>query len=446
MRRMTRSPARFPPRVLAVVAIAFGVAAASGHAAAPPAPAGEALVFTVTLDDAIHPIAARYLKESIERANRENAALLIVKLDTPGGWLNSTEEMIREITGSRVPVVVFVNGSKAASAGFFITIAADVAVMAPGTRIGAAHPVAAMGEIPKDSPMMAKIENDAAAYARSLANNRGRNEKVAEEVVRKSSAFTEREALKLRLIDYVCRDEGEILSVLDGKTIRRFDGRSETLRLGRVRIVSLDMSTRERLLSVLANPTVAVFLLFAGLVGLYVEFTHPGLIAPGVIGGICLLLFALASQILPLSWVGVVLVALGLTMFLLELKVASYGTLTAGGIVCLVLGGMMLFKGAPSAPGIGAARWAILSIAGTAGLIMAILTTLVVRVSRHTPTTGSAGLVGERGTALTDLAPAGRVFVHGEYWNARAARPIQKGTAVRVTRVQDLALEVEEVS
>lgn len=293
---------------------------------------------------------------------------------------------------------------------------------------------------------MAKIENDAAAYARSLASNRGRNEKVAEEVVRKSSAFTEREALKLRLIDYVCRDEGEILSVLDGKTIRRFDGRSQTLHLDRVRVVSLDMSTRERLLSVLANPMIAVFLLLAGVVGLYVEFTHPGLIAPGVIGGICLLLFALSWQILPMSWVGVALVVLAIAMFLLELKVPSYGMLTVGGIVCLVLGSLMLFKGAPSTPGIGAARWTILSIAGTAGLIMAILTTLVVRVSRHTPTTGSVGLVGERGTALTDLAPAGRVFVHGEYWNARAARPIQKGTAVRVTRVQDLALEVEEVS
>jgi membrane-bound serine protease (ClpP class) len=446
MRRMTRVPAGFLFRVLAMVAIATGAAAASGAAPALSSPAGEALVFTVTLDDAIHPISARFLKVAIARANHEDAALLILKLDTPGGFLNSTEEMVREITSSRVPVVVFVNGSKAASAGFFITIAADVAVMAPGTRIGAAHPVAVMGEIPKDSPMMAKIENDAAAYARSLANNRGRNEKVSEEIVRRSSAFTEREALRLRLIDYVCRDEGEILSTLDGKTIRRFDGRSETLHLARVRVVSLDMSTRERLLSVLANPTVAVFLLFAGLVGLYVEFTHPGLIAPGVIGGICLLLFALASQILPLSWVGVALVALGLTMFLLELKVTSYGTLTVGGIVCLVLGGMMLFKGTPSAPGMSAARWAILSIAGTAGFIMAILTTLVVRVSRRRPSTGSEGLVGERGTALTDLAPAGRVFVHGEYWNARAARPIQKGTAVRVTRVQDLAIEVEEVS
>lgn len=294
--------------------------------------------------------------------------------------------------------------------------------------------------------MMAKIENDAAAYARSLASNRGRNEKVSEEIVRRSSAFTEREALKLKLIDYVCRDEGEILSVLDGRTIRRFDGRTETLRLGRVRVVSLDMSTRERLLSVLANPTVALFLLFAGVVGLYIEFTHPGMIAPGVVGGVCLLLFALASQILPMSWVGVALVVLAIAMFLLELKVPSYGTLTAGGIVCLILGALMLFKGAQGVPGIGVARWAILSIAGTAGLIMAILTTLVVRVSRRKPTTGSVGLVGERGTALTDLDPKGRVFVHGEYWNARAARPIGKGAAVRVTRVQDLALEVEEVS
>src|SRR5437867_378157 len=209
--------------------------AAGGRAASTPpsatAPAPEGIVYTITLDSVIHPIAARLVKEAIETANDRNARLIIIKMDTPGGLVTSMEEIVKTITSSRVPVVVFVNGSKAASAGFFITIAADVAVMAPGTRIGAAHPVPAVGEIPKDSPMMAKIENDLAAYARSLASNRGRNEKEAEEAVRKSAAFTEREALRLRLIDYICRDETEILSVLDGKTIRRFDGTSTTLHL-----------------------------------------------------------------------------------------------------------------------------------------------------------------------------------------------------------------------
>ncbi len=430
-------------RAAGVALVLLACAALAG--AAPPAPAGEGVVFTITLDDVIYPIAAHYLKESLTRANEQGAALVIIKLNTPGGLVSSMEEMITAITSSRAPVVVFVNGTKAASAGFFLTISADVAVMAPGTRIGAAHPVLAIGDLPKDSPIMAKVENDLAAYARSLATNRGRNSKAAEEAVRKSSAYTEQEALKLGLIDYVCHDEGEILRILDGRTIRRFDGRKETLRLNRVRIVSLDMTARERFLSFLADPTLALFLLFAGIVGLYVEFTHPGMIAPGIVGGICLLLFAFASQALPVNWVGVALVTLGIALFLLELKIPSYGTLTIGGVACLVLGALMLFRSPEGVPGVAVARWAILSISASAAFIMAILTTLVVRVAQRRPTTGSSGIVGEEGTALTDIAPEGRVFVHGEYWNARAGRPIGKGARVRVTNVRDLRLDVEEV-
>jgi membrane-bound serine protease (ClpP class) len=418
---------------------------AFGAAEAPTSP-GEGVVYSVTLDDVIHPISARFLKEAIQKANDERAILLIVKLDTPGGLGSSMEEMIRAITSSRVPVVVFVNGSKAASAGFFLTIAADVAVMAPGTRIGAAHPVAVVGEIPKDSPMMAKVENDAAAYARTLAANRGRNAKAAEEAVRKSSAFTEREALDLRLIDFICHDEAEVLRVLDGRKVRRFDGTTEVLRLGRVRLQSLDMSGREKFLSMLADPTLAVLLLSIGMLGLYVEFTHPGLIFPGVIGGVCLLLFALATQTLPVNWVGVALIALAITLFLLELKVASYGMLTLGGIACLILGSLILFKPSPDGiPELRVARGAIVAIAGTAGVIMAMLTALVVRSHRLRTTTGAQGLVGEEGTALTDLDPEGRVFAHGEYWNARSRGPIRKGARVRVLSVRDLMLEVEEV-
>src|SRR5881296_3934473 len=269
---------------LPLALLALGVAGVVAASDPPATESSEGLVYSVTLNDALHPVTARYLKEAIQKANEARARLLILKLDTPGGLVSSVEEMVKDITSSRVPIVVFVNGSKAASAGFFITIAADVAVMAPGTRIGAAHPVLAVGEIPKDSPMMAKIENDLAAYARSLANNRGRNEKEAELAVRKSSAFTEREALKLRLIDYICRDESEILAVLDGKTIRRFDGTSTTLHLQGARIESMDISLRDRLLTYLADPTIALILLLVGVVGLYVEFTHPGMIAPGVTG------------------------------------------------------------------------------------------------------------------------------------------------------------------
>jgi membrane-bound serine protease (ClpP class) len=427
-------------------ALGVGCLALLALGAAPAQPAGEGVVYTVTLDDVIQPIATHYLKESLDRANGQQAALIIIKLNTPGGLVTSMEEMITAITSSRAPVVVFVNGTKAASAGFFLTISADVAIMAPGTRIGAAHPVLAIGDLPKDSPMMAKVENDLSAYARSLATNRGRNARAAEEAVRKSSAYTEQEALKLGLIDFICHDEGQVLRVLDGRTIRRFDGTRQTLHLAQVRIVSLDMTARERFLSFLADPTLALLLLFAGVVGLYVEFTHPGMIAPGIIGGICLLLFAFASQALPLNWTGVALVVLGIVLFLLELKIPSYGTLTAGGVACLVLGGLMLFRSPEGLPGVGVARGAILSISFSAALIMAILTTLVVRAARRRPTTGAAGILAEMGTALTDIDLEGRVFVHGEYWNARSGRPIRQGARVRVTGVRDLTLEVEEVS
>jgi membrane-bound serine protease (ClpP class) len=404
-----------------------------------------ALIYTVTLDDAIHPITARFLTGAIDEANDNDAQLLIIRLDTPGGLMTSMEEMIEAITGSRVPVVVFVHGSKAASAGFFLTISSDVAVMAPGTRFGAAHPVAVMGEMPEDSPMMSKVENDAAAYARTLAENRGRNPEAAEKAVRESTSYTEKEALELGLIDYIANDDGEILNLLDGTEIARFDGTTETLRLSPARLQSLDMTASEKFLSVLASPTLAALLFFVGVLGLYIEFTHPGLIAPGLIGGICLLLFALATQVLPVNWVGIALVVLGLVMFVLELQIPSYGFLTLGGIGCLILGALLLFRSAPEMPGMAAARWVILSIAASAAVLMGILTTLVARVWRRRAATGMSGLVAEEGTALTDLDPAGRVFVHGEYWNARSAQPIHKGARVRVTGARHLELEVKEI-
>ncbi len=406
----------------------------------------EALVYTITIDDVIHRITANFLIESIKTANEAEAALFILKLNTPGGMMNAMEDMISAITTSKVPVVVFVNGSKAASAGFFLTISADVAVMAPGTRIGAAHPVLGLGEIPEGSPLNAKIENDAAAYARSLATNRGRDAEAAEEAVRESRSFTEREALSLVLIDYISSTEGEILEILDGKQILRFNGSTQTLNLARVRIESLDMSGRERFLSRLADPVVAVTLFLLGLLGLYIEFTHPGLIAPGVIGGICLLLFVLASQALPVNWVGVILILLGIVLFVLEIKITSYGLLTLGGIGCLVFGALLLFREAEGIPGLEAARGTILGVAITAALLMSILTGLVVRAWRSRSVSGASGLVSEVGLALTDLDPEGRVFVHGEYWNARADRPVRKGARVRVTRVDALRLDVEEIS
>ena len=449
---MTRGRSRgrralFVTLILCGLALGLAGAAADPPPAAPPGTPGraaEAVVATLTLDDVIHPLSARYFKDALERAERDGASLVILKLDTPGGLMDSMEEMINRMTHARVPVVVFVHGTKAASAGFFITIAADVAVMAPGTRFGAAHPVLPGVEIPPDSPMAAKMENDAAAYARSLAHNRRRNAVEAEKAVRESLAFTEQEALKLGLIDFIARDEAEILARLDGRPIRRFSGDTVTLDLDHTRTISLDMSGRDRFLKFLANPTLAVLLLFAGIVGLYVEFTHPGLVAPGVIGALCLLLFVFASQRLPINWIGVALVVLGLLMFLLEIKIVSHGALTAGGILSLVLGAFILCPAMPEMPGWRAARLLILGIAAGAGGIMAMLSVMIRGVWRLKPTTGASGLIEERGTALTDLTPEGQVFVHGEYWNARAARPVPKGTLIRVTGVRNLTLDVDE--
>ena len=418
-----------------------------GIALAVPATAeDEAVVYTVTLDDVVHGVTARYVINAIESANEADAALFILKLNTPGGSMDAMEDMIHAITSSKAPVVVFVNGSKAASAGFFLTIAADVAVMAPGTRIGAAHPVIMPTVQETDSPMDHKIENDAAAYARSLATNRGRDAEAAEEAVRESRSFTEREALSLGLIDYICNSEGEILEVLDGKEIQRFDGKTETLSLARVRIESLDMTGRERFLTVLANPALAAALLLLGLLGLYIEFTHPGLIAPGVAGGIFIILFVLSTQALPVNWIGVALIILGLVLFILEIKVTSYGLLSLGGIGSLVLGAVLLFKDAEGIPGLDAARGVILGVAMTAAILMAILTGLIVRSLGRPLVSGASGLVNEVGTALTDLEPDGRIFVHGEYWNARSERPVRKGARVRVRKVEALCLDVEEMS
>lgn len=446
MRRPGR-PGRFAACLALAAACGLAGLAAPAIAAVPDAEAGTpAPVFVVTLDDAIQPISARYFKGAIERAGRGGAALLIVRLDTPGGEVGSMESMVTAITHAPFPVVVFVHGAKAASAGFFLTLAADVAVMAPGTRIGAAHPVAAIGDLPKDSPMSDKVTNDLAAYIRTIASNRQRNVEAAEKAVRDSVSYTETEALEMKLIDFVARDEDEILARLDGRPVRRFGGEIVTLSLARTRITSLDMTPIERFLSLLAHPGLAALLLFIGMIGIYVEATHPGLIAPGLIGAVCLLLFLLSTPILPVNWVGILLIVLGVVMFVMEIKFVSYGALTAGGILCLVIGAMLLFPGGSTIPGARAARALIFSIAGTGAVIMAILTWLVRRTGTLKKVTGAEGLLLEQGTAITDLDLQGKVFIHGEYWNARARRAVPRGSRVRVAAVDGLTLEVEEVS
>jgi len=415
--------------------------------AAAPSPSSPTIL-SLEVADAIQPVTARYVLSSLREAEREHCRLVILKLDTPGGLLSSTEVIVKAITGSRVPVAVFVSGTQAASAGFFITLSADIAVMAPGTRFGAAHPVSLFGggteKTKGGGTMMEKVENDAAAWVRTLAQNRGRNVALAEEAVRRSRAFTEKEALKNHLIDYVCPDQESILRALDGKTIRRFNGERTILRLEGASIRNLPMSVRERFLSWIANPAILVFLLAAGALGLYVEFTHPGLVFPGVVGVVALLCFALATQIIPINTVGLLLILLGIGLFILEIKVTSYGMLTAGGIACLLLGSLMLFR-TPGAQGLDVPLWTVGSLSLSAGLIMAFLTHRVLWAHRQPVTTGEEGLVGEEGEALSDLTPEGRVFIHGEYWNARSHSPVSRGSRVKVLAVRGMMLDVEEI-
>jgi len=433
-----------PSGALLLLAAALCFLPQMAGASAAPQPS---LVLSLQLSDAIQPVTARYVVESLRLAQREGCGLVVLNLDTPGGLMDSTQTIVKAITSSPVPVAVFVSGTRAASAGFFITIAADVAAMAPGTRFGASHPVGLLGGGGGDKKgmetLIQKAENDAAAWIRSLAENRGRNVVLAEEAVRLSRAFSEKEALKGGLIDLIAPDEGTLLSSLDGKEVRRFDGKTVTLHLSGAKVRSVAMSWRERFLSWIAYPDIMIFLLIVGLVGLYVEFTHPGMIAPGVLGGVALICFGYATSLIPINYAGLLLFVLGIALFILEIKVTSYGTLTLGGIACLFLGGLMLFR-TPGGEGLDVPLWTVGSLCFAAALIMAFLTHRVIWAHRQRVTTGEEGLVGETGEALSDLDPEGRVFVHGEYWNARSRSPVRKGSVVKVVAVQGMMLEVKE--
>jgi membrane-bound serine protease (ClpP class) len=428
---------RRPLLASAAILLALGGAAELALAAEP-----RPVVVEITLDDMVQPVSAEYVKAGIARANQINAAAVLLNLDTPGGLEDSMQEIIEAILQSRVPVITYVwpQGGRAASAGFFILISADVAAMAPGTHAGAAHPVV-IGGLNIGKTMETKIENDAAAYIRSIADRRGRNIELAQEAVRQSKSFTEKEALEGRLIDLIANSPRELLAQLDGKTVRRFDGQTAALHLNGATLEPYTMSSRERFLSWIADPNIAFLLGALGLLGLYIEFTHPGLIVPGVVGAIAIVLALFAFHLLPINYLGVILILLALALFALEVKVTSHGALAAGGIVAMIIGAMILVNSPwPSAR-------IRLSTALSVTLPLAVITLILLRVAlqahRRKAVTGDAGMVDSIGVAESDLAPEGKVFVHGELWVARAATPIPKGTRVRVREVRGLTLWVE---
>ncbi|MBW1777967.1 MAG: nodulation protein NfeD [Deltaproteobacteria bacterium] len=400
-----------------------------------------AAVFVIPVADAISPGTAGFISSGIRKAVEEDAALIVIELNTPGGLADSMRDIVMAIYNSRVPVAVFVSpsGSRAASAGVMITMAADVAAMAPGTNIGAAHPVGAGGkEI--DKTMADKVINDMVAYVKSIAQKRGRNPKWAEKAVRESISATETEALKAGVIDLVAKDLDDLIRKLDGRKIK---GKG-TLVLSDAQKVVVKENLRIKILKTISNPNVAYILMMIGLAGLYFELSHPGTIFPGVIGGICLILAFFAFQALPVNYAGILLILLAIIFFILEMKVASYGMLSVAGIVSLLLGSLMLF-GEMESPEFRLA-WEVLvpTLTVVSGFFVGVAA-LVFKSQVSRPKTGDRGIVGEIGVVKKDIDPEGKVFVHGELWNAVSITPIQKGVKVRVIGIQNLVLEVEPV-
>ena len=401
-------------------------------------------VLKIVINDTIQPITDEFIGRALTEAKNSHADALLLEINTPGGLVDSTREIIEKIVDSSVPVIVYVtpSGSRAASAGFFILESADIAAMAPGTNTGAAHPVTLGGD-KMDDVMKQKIENDLAAFMRSVASRRGRNVDVAESAVRQSKSFAEQEALSQKLIDYVASSEDDLFRQIEAKPIKRFDGKTVTLHLSGSTVRPFEMTLKQKILDRLMDPNVAFLLLAVGLLSLYVEFNHPGAVVPGTVGVVFILLAAFALNLLPVRFAALVAIAVAFALFVLEAKFASHGVLTTGGIVLLTLGGLLLVD-API-PEMRVHLLTAMAISIPLGLITAFLMTIAFRARRNKVVSGVQGMIGEIGVAQSPLVPEGKVFVHGEIWNAISSAPVPIGAKVVVRRVEGLQLEVSPV-
>ena len=402
-------------------------------------------VLKIVVNDTIQPITDEFIGRALVEAKVKNDQALLIEINTPGGLVESTREIIEKIVDSPVPVIVYVtpSGSRAASAGFFILESADIAAMAPGTNTGAAHPVT-IGGSKMDDVMKQKVENDLAALMRSVATRRGRNVDIAESGVRESKSFTEQEALSKKLIDYVASSEDDLFRQLEGKTIKRFDGKTVSLKLVGQPVRPFEMTLKQKILDRLMDPNVAFILLAVGLLSLYVEFNHPGAVLPGTVGVIFILLAVFALNLLPVRFAALALIVGSFALFALEAKFASHGVLTTGGIVLLTLGGLLLIDG--PIPELRVRLFTALAVSAPLGLITAFLMGIALRARRNKVVTGVQGLVGEIGIAQSPLVPEGKVFVHGEIWNAISSKPVPLGSKVVVRGVRGLQLEVAPLS
>jgi len=407
---------------------------------ASPAMAEGSTVFIIEVADAISPGTAEFIRSGIEKAEQSGAACIIIELDTPGGLAESMRMIVQRLLNSKIPVVVYVSprGARAASAGVMITMAADIAAMAPGTNIGAAHPVGAGGK-DIEGKMNEKVINDMVAHAKSVAESRGRNVKWVEDAIRESVSVTETEALKENIIDVIAKDTDDLIRQINGRKVKD----KGILKLDDADKVVFEEGLRSKILRIISNPNIAYILMMIGLAGLYFELSHPGAIFPGVIGGICLILAFFAMQTLPVNYAGILLIVLAIIFFIMEMKITSYGLLSIAGVVSLLLGSLMLFEG--SSPDMKLA-WSVLlpTLLIISGFFV-LVAGLVFKAHKSKPSTGSRGLIGEIGVVKQSLAPEGKVFVHGELWNAKAKEPLEENTKVRVVKVDRLVLEVESV-
>jgi membrane-bound serine protease (ClpP class) len=431
-------------RALAAGVVLLAVSASpNGQGPSPPQ------IYTAEIDGIIHPVAAEYVRAVVNKADAAGATLVVLTLRTPGGLVDATRDINNAIIHARTPVAVFVgpSGNRAASAGFLITIAADIAAMAPATHIGAAHPVSGNGE-KIDDTMAKKMASDVAAYARALATQRKRNVSLVEQAVLESRSFTEQEALSANppLIDLVANDVPDLVRKLDGREIVRFDGTRQTLHTASAATTNIAMTWQQRVLSAIAHPQIAYLLLTLGTLGLTIELWSPGAILPGVAGGICLLLAFFAFQVLPVSYAGILLILFGLALLVLEVKVTSFGLLGIGGVISLFLGSMMLIDS--PLPELQIGLRLIVPVTLGISFVLLFLVALAVKTQRARPVTGVSGMLEETGYAIEPIAAGGvgHVRTHGEIWTATADESIAAGSPVRVTAVEGLRLRVAPLS
>jgi membrane-bound serine protease (ClpP class) len=426
------------PAFLALFSVLFFVIGLSGDAEE------KSPVYVIEVEGIINPATAKFIIESIDHASQEGAQCLIIELDTPGGLMDSMRNIVKKILTSNIPIIVYVapKGARAASAGVFITLSAHIAVMAPSTHIGAAHPVTLGAEGKESKTMTDKIVNDTVSYIKTIAKTRGKNVDWAEKAVRKSVSITEEEALKENVIDMISPDLPDLLSRLDGKVIR-FDGVSRTLLTKGVTPKRVQMSWRYRLLDTISNPTIAYILLMLGIYGIFFELSNPGAILPGVVGGIFLILAFYALQMLPINFAGLALILFAIILFIAEVKVVSHGLLAVGGVISLLLGSLMLIETPAEYMRISLSVIVPAVLVSAAFFTFAVTKAVKARLTK--PTTGSEGLIGETGTASTPIAPEGKVSVHGEFWNASSDQKIDAGEKVQVIGMTNLKLKVKKI-